>query len=77
MTAAEYKGLRIAAGLTQLELAERLGVSEQTVKNRESARHPIPPEAALAVISVARGVPAVHQPKPPRSRGRQGSPARA
>jgi len=32
--------LRINAGITQREIAEELGVSEQTVRNWEQGKHP-------------------------------------
>ena len=38
MTPAEYKAAREQLGLTQVELADRLGVSVRTIKHRESGR---------------------------------------
>ena len=48
MTAAQYKAHREQLGLTQVELASRLGVSVRTIKHREGGRL-ITREAALAM----------------------------
>ena len=36
----EFVALRIEAGLTQKQIADGLGVSEQTVRNWEQGKHP-------------------------------------
>ena len=54
MTAEEYRAARERLGLSQRELAERLGVHVQTVKARESGR-PINGEAELAIRALAAG----------------------
>lgn len=53
MTAAEYKARRERLGLTQVELAARLGVSRRTIINREQGRL-IPLEAQLAITLLAK-----------------------
>ena len=54
MTPAEYKAAREKLGLTQVELASRLGVSRRTIINREQGRL-ITREAALAIKALAKG----------------------
>lgn len=51
MNAAEYKSIRERLGLTQADLAIRLGVTSRTIINRESGGK-ITEEAALAVIAL-------------------------
>ena len=50
------KAARILAGLSQPELAAKLGVGEQTVKRREYGSAPVNPEALMA-LAQATGVP--------------------
>jgi len=52
MTPEQYRRLRLAAGLTQKELAARLGVSANTVARRERGERPISEEAAHALRGV-------------------------
>jgi len=52
MKRTEYRWLRLAAGLTQKVLAERLGVSVNTVARRERGERPISEEAAHAIRGV-------------------------
>lgn len=54
MTPAEYKANREKLGLTQAELASRLGVTRRTIINREQGRL-ITCEAALAILALAKG----------------------
>lgn len=49
MTAAEYRALRDALGMTQEQLARALNVSVSTVSKREQGATPIDSEAALAL----------------------------
>ncbi len=49
MTPNTYKQYRKALGLTQTELAERLGVTRQCITLRETGRAPINKEAELAI----------------------------
>lgn len=49
MTPADYKAAREALGLTQAQLAERLGVTRATINAREAGRTPITEEASLAI----------------------------
>ena len=51
MTAAEYKMLREKLGLTQAELAGRLGVTRKTINARENGAK-ITEEASLAILSL-------------------------
>ena len=53
MTAAEYKAAREQLGLTQVELASRLGVSVRTIKHREGGRL-ITSEALMAMQLLIR-----------------------
>ena len=50
------KAARILAGLSQPELAAKLGVGEQTVKRREYGSAPVSTEALMA-LAQATGVP--------------------
>ena len=52
MTGPEYRAIRLALGLTQRELAERLGVRENTIWRRENGQREISPEAELAIKSL-------------------------
>ena len=54
MTRLEYRRLRLAAGLTQKALAERLGIAKDTVARRERGERPISDEAAHAVRRVCQ-----------------------
>jgi len=50
------KAARILAGMSQPELAAKLGVGEQTVKRREYGTAPVSTEALMA-LAQATGVP--------------------
>lgn len=52
MTAAKYKATREALGLTQENLAKRLGVTRATINAREAGRVPITAESALAILAL-------------------------
>lgn len=64
MTADEIKALRLALGLTQVELANRLGVRFATVNRWENGRANPSPLALLALETLARqtGEPAAAVP---------------
>lgn len=64
MSPATYKARRESLGLTQAQLAERLGIARETVARREAGhpRNPITPEAALAIDALNA------RPRKPRSR---------
>lgn len=53
MTGQEYRAIRIGQELTQLQLANLLGVDPSTVQRREGAET-IPREQELALMRVAR-----------------------
>jgi DNA-binding transcriptional regulator YiaG len=57
MTPAEYKALRLAAGLSQPAAAELLGVHEMTISDRERGRKRISEEAAQAMEHLSRCSP--------------------
>lgn len=48
MTGPAYRAIREALGLTQHELAEKLGVTKRTIINREQGGH-MTQEAAMAI----------------------------
>lgn len=50
---ADYQAQREKLGLTQAELAKRLGVSRATINRRETGQNPIHPEAAFALAYLA------------------------
>lgn len=50
------KGARVMAGLTRQQLADRLGVSMETVRRRENGETPVSNET-LAAVSQATGTP--------------------
>lgn len=54
MTADEYRAARVAAGLTQRQVADRVGVAVNTVARRERGERPICPEAAAALLYAIR-----------------------
>jgi len=56
MTRTEYREWRQRLGLTQAQLAERLGVAPNTVARRERGERPISDEAELALRALAAGV---------------------
>lgn len=56
MTGPEYRALRLALGLTQRELAERLGVRENTIWRRENGQREISPEAELALYWIQQEI---------------------
>lgn len=49
MTPAQLRAARAAIGLSQAELAERLGVSHRQLGRWERGQWPVPPAIALAV----------------------------
>lgn len=53
MTPEQYKALRVQLG-TQIEAAERLGVSLRTIKGREAGDVPISREAELAIRALVK-----------------------
>ena len=55
MTAQEYRAARVAAGLTQLQAAEAIGVAPNTIARRERGERPITPEAAAALLYAITG----------------------
>lgn len=61
MTPADYRSIREALGLTQAQLAERLGVTRKTVNARETGAGPITAEAALALRAFTSLVAAAEQ----------------
>lgn len=62
MTTDQYRALRIALGLTQGGLAERLGIPREAIVRREAGTQRITEEAAIALRSF---------PRPPTKRGRK------
>lgn len=52
MTSEKYKERRKALGLTQPQLAEKLGVTKKTITDRERGAVGISDEAALAILSL-------------------------
>ena len=52
MTPAQYRRQRERLGLTQAELAARLGVTRETVTRRETGKKPITGEAEMAIKSI-------------------------
>jgi DNA-binding XRE family transcriptional regulator len=70
----EYRRMRIEAGLTQVELARRLGVTPITIQARENGRFKITDEAAIALRAVLRGsASSAAEPTPPPTTNRRGS----
>jgi len=75
MTAAEYRAARVAAGLTQRQAAEAIGVAPNTIARRERGERPVTPEAAAALLYAITGqrhtvverrkVAAIEHPEPP------------
>ena len=57
MSGPEYRALRLAMGLTQRQLAGRLGVTTRTIRYRETGAVPIDLEAALAIEAVQANQP--------------------
>ena len=55
MEASEYKETREKLGLTQAQLADRLGVTRKTINRREAGEATITTEAELAIRSLAKG----------------------
>lgn len=49
-----YQAQREKLGLTQAELATRLGVSRATINRRETGQNPIHPEASYALAYLAQ-----------------------
>tara|TARA_R110002110_G_scaffold113256_1_gene281099 strand:+ start:752 stop:937 length:186 start_codon:yes stop_codon:yes gene_type:complete len=54
MTAAEFNQCRATLGLTQIALAEYLGVSSRQIKRYESGACPIPTPTALLIEAVEK-----------------------
>ena len=57
MTAQELQEWRVSHSLTQVMLAERLGVHVQTVARWEQGARDIPPYLQLALQTIDREVP--------------------
>lgn len=55
MVGAYVSLLRGASGLTQPELAAKIGVSEKTIRNLESGRHEPKPTDLALVLNLLRG----------------------
>lgn len=55
MTAATYRTIRNAIGLSQLKLAKVLGVHSNTISKRERGILIITQEAELAILSLLKG----------------------
>ena len=67
MTGDDYRAARLRLGLTQAELASRLGVTATSVARRERGEQRITPEAALALRAVELlNRPARHRRRPAR-----------
>ena len=60
MTAAEYRAARVAAHLTQQQLATAIGVAPNTIARRERGERPVTPEAAAALLYAILKHPAVN-----------------
>ena len=54
MDRTEYKALRKRLGLTQQQLAKRLGVASNTISRRELGVRPITREAEIAIRGLQR-----------------------
>ena len=54
MSPEDYKAERLALGLTQAELAERLGIPRESVSRRESGDQRITLEAEIAIRSLKK-----------------------
>ena len=64
MTAQEFKAIRIASGLTQEQLAERMKASARTIRNYENGTGSLPDRAAELVRHViGKARPAKRGPK--------------
>lgn len=50
----KLKEYRKRAGLTQPELAERVGISHRTLQDYEQGRKPLEKAAAITVLTMAR-----------------------
>lgn len=55
--ASKYRATRIALGMTQTQLADRLGLHYTTVLRREKGRMPLTREAELALRALGAGRP--------------------
>jgi DNA-binding XRE family transcriptional regulator len=55
MTPDEYKAHREKLGITQAELAARLGVTRKTINRREAGDATITTEAELSIRSLTKG----------------------
>jgi hypothetical protein len=51
MKANEFAAWRARVGLTQRQIADRLGVTRQTIQNRESAVSPIPQAVDMSCVA--------------------------
>ena len=54
MTCQEYKTTRLNFGITQAELAEKLGVTRQTINSRETDVRQITRQAEIALAGLER-----------------------
>jgi len=52
MTSEEYKAIRLQLGLTQVELAEKLGVRGNTIARRERGLRVISKESSFALLYI-------------------------
>lgn len=57
MTPAEFKAIRLASNLRQIDVAEALGVHVQTVKSWEAGRYPIDRLTALGLRAITDQLP--------------------
>ena len=56
MVAADVLAIRTSLGLTQLEMSEKIGVSERTFCRWERAEQPVPEIAARLLARIAEDV---------------------
>ena len=52
MTAKQYRTLRETLNLSQSQLADKIGVTRETVVRRETSRRKVPEESALAITAL-------------------------
>lgn len=54
MTPAELRAIRARLGLTQAELAERIGVTDRSMRRYESGEHSISRPIAMLIETLSR-----------------------